>query len=137
MVSPYSVAPEVKPCVRFAKAVSLSDKPFCDVSRNAKEAVAFGGVDGAGGTGIAATFHDPVVDGIGELLRLCVERAGDEAHLHKPLHDVEHLLAILDAEYAFQSYDAADPRASVDIVCVATVPGFAWTERCTGSKPEE
>lgn len=88
------MAPEIKPCVRFAKAVSLSDKPFCDVSRNAKEAVAFGGVDGAGGTGIAATFHDPVVDGIGELLRLCVERAGDEAHLHKPLHDVEHLLAI-------------------------------------------
>ena len=68
---------------------------------------------------------------------MCVERAGDEAHLHKPIHDVERLLAILDAEYAFQSYDAADPRASVDIVCVTTVPGFAWTERCTGSKPEE
>lgn len=68
---------------------------------------------------------------------MCVERAGDEAHLHKPLHNVERLLAILDAEYTFQSYDAADPRAGVDIVCVTTVPGFTWTERCTGSKPEE
>lgn len=103
------MAPEVKPCVRFTKAVFLSDKPFCDVSRNAKEAVAFGGVDGASGTGIAATFHDPVVDGIGEFLGLCIERIGDEPLLHKLIHNAECPLAVLDTKYAFQSYDAADP----------------------------
>ena len=68
---------------------------------------------------------------------MCIERIGDEPILHKLIHNAECPLAILDTEYAFQSYDAADPRAGVDIVCVTTVPGFAWTERCTGSKPEE
>lgn len=84
-----------------------------------------GGVNGAARGGITAAFLDPIDDGISELLCLGIEGVGNKAHLCQLIHYQKRLLAILDTEYAFQSYNTAGPSAGIYIVGIAAIPGPA------------
>lgn len=136
-IAPYGVAPEIQPCIRFAKAIAPSYQLFRNTAPHTEEPIALGGVNGAARGGITAAFLDPIDDGIGELLCLGIEGVGNKAHLCQLIHYQKRLLAILDTEYAFQSYNAAGPSAGIYIVGIAAVPGPAWTERRPGCKPKE
>lgn len=136
-IAPYGVAPEIQPCIRFAKAIALFHQLFRNTAPHTEEPIALGGVNGAARGSITAAFHDPIGDGIGELLCLGIQRVGDEAHFCQLIHHIEGLLAILDTEYAFQTYNTAGPSTGIHIVGIAAVPGPAWTKRRPGCKPKE
>ena len=124
-IAPYGVAPEIQPCIRFAKAIALFHQLFRNTAPHTEEPIALGGVNGAARGSITAAFHDPIGDGIGELLCLGIQRVGDEAHFRQLIHHIERLLAILNTEYAFQSYNTAGPSAGIYIVGIAAIPGLA------------
>ena len=124
-IAPYGVAPEIQPCIRFAKAIALFHQLFRNAAPHTEEPIALGGVNGAARGSITAAFHDPIGDGIGELLCLGIQRVGDEAHLCQLIHYQKRLLAILNTEYAFQSYNTAGPSAGIYIVGIAAIPGLA------------
>ena len=124
-IAPYGVAPEIQPCIRFAKAIAPSYQLFRNTAPHTEEPIALGGVNGAARGGITAAFLDPIDDGIGELLCLGIEGVGNKAHLCQLIHYQKRLLAVLDAEYAFQTYNTAGPSTSIHLVGIAAVPGLA------------
>ena len=124
-IAPYGVAPEIQPCIRFAKAIALFHQLFRNAAPHTEEPMPLGGVNGAARGGITAAFLDPIDDGISELLCLGIEGVGNKAHLCQLIHYQKRLLAILDTKYAFQSYNTAGPSAGIYIVGIAAIPGLA------------
>ena len=108
-IAPYGVAPEIQPCIRFAKAIALFHQLFRNAAPHTEEPIALGGVNGAARG----------------LLCLGIEGVGNKAHLCQLIHYQKRLLAILDTEYAFQSYNTAGPSAGIYIVGIAAIPGPA------------
>ena len=109
-ILPYSVAPEIQPCVRLIKVIVRLHEALGDVSGQAQEAIARGGIDSLSAhTGFTGALDHPILDLISKFLCFGIQFIIYVAQLDQLVHHLQGLVPVLDAQNALEPYDTACP----------------------------
>ena len=107
-ILPYSVAPEIQPCICLIKVIVRLHEALGDVSGQAQEAI--GGIDSLGPhAGFTGALDHPILNLISEFLCFWIQFIIYVAQLDQLVHHLQGLVPVLDAQNALEPYDTACP----------------------------
>ena len=135
-ILPYSVAPEIQPCVCLIKVIVRLHEALGDVSGQAQEAIARGGIDSLSAhTGFTGALDHPILDLISKFLCFGIQFIIYVAQLDQLVHHLQGLVPVLDAQNALEPYDTACPGADGDLIDISAIAGLSVSEGRSGSQP--
>ena len=107
-----------------------------NIAGQAQEAIPRGGIDSLSAhAGFAGALNHPVLDLIGELFCLRIQLIFYVAQLGQPVHRLQGLPPVPDAQDALETHDAACPGAGGHLVDIAAVAGLSAAEGRTRGQP--